>query len=124
MNSKAQRRPWDRRGLDALSGVVEKRRHQRLSTSISGHIRLGVSRIEVTTVDLSRSGALLRWNSTPDISLHVGDTLDLVLIWPLQASSCALDVEATVVRLEPDAIAVQFFHLVDEAEVQKASANH
>lgn len=124
MDSKAQRRAWDRRGLDALTGVLEKRRHQRLSTTISGHIQLGVSRVDITTVDLSRSGALLQWNDTPDISLHVGDTLDLALIWPLHASTCQLDVEATVVRLETDAVAVQFSHLMDEAMMEKASANN
>ena len=124
MNSKAQRRSWDRRGLDALSGVMEKRRHQRLSTSVSGHIQLGVSRVGITTVDLSRSGALLHWNDTPDISLHVGDTVDLALIWPLQASTCLLDVEATVVRLEADAIAVQFSHLMNESVMDKAGASH
>jgi hypothetical protein len=114
MISKAQRRSWDKRGLDALTGIVDKRRHQRIKTSIAGHILLGVSRLDFTTVDLSRSGALLRWDNTLDVSLHVGDTLELALIWPLQGSSCELHVEATVVRLETDAMAVQFFHLMDE----------
>ena len=114
MISKAQKRTWDQRGLDALSGVVERRRHQRISTSISGHIHLGVSRFETTTVDLSRSGALLNWDNALDISLQVGDSLEVSFIWPLQGSNCALHLEAKVVRLDTDAIAVQFAHLVDE----------
>jgi len=114
MDSKAQRHSWDKRGLDALTGVVEKRRHQRIVTSIAGHILLGISRLDFTTIDLSRSGALLHWENKLDVSLHVGDTLELALIWPLQASSCELHVEATVVRLETGAIAVQFFQLMDD----------
>jgi len=114
MVSKAQRREWDKRGLDALSGVVEKRRHQRIQTSIAGHMLLGVSRLEITVIDLSKSGALVQLHNTLDVPLQVGDTLELALIWPLQSSTCALQVEATAVRLETDAIAVQFFQLMDE----------
>jgi len=119
MISKAQKRSWDQRGLDALSGIVEKRRHQRLHTSISGHIHMGVSRTGITVVDLSRSGALLRWDNPLDVSLQVGDKLHLALIWPLRASTCALHVEASVVRLDTDAIAVQFSHLMGEATTRQ-----
>jgi hypothetical protein len=119
MISKVQRRSWDQRGLDALSGVVEKRRHQRIKTSIAGHIHLGVSRLEITVVDLSRSGALLRWDNPLELSLQVGDALELALIWPLQASTCALHVEGKVVRLDTDAIAVQFSHLMDEVSANQ-----
>ena len=107
MISKGQRRTWDQRGLDALSGVVERRRHQRMNTSISGHIHLGVSRLPITVVDLS-----LNWENTLDISLQVGDSLEVSFIWPLQGSNCALHVEASVVRLDTDALAVHFAQLV------------
>ena len=118
MTAKNHRRSWDQRGLDALSGIVEKRRHQRIDTSIAGHILLGVSRLDINVVNLSRSGALLNWNNTLDVDLNVGDTLELSLIWPLQASNCALQVEASIVRLDSDALAVKFAHLVDEAGIK------
>lgn len=114
MISKAQKRTWNQKGLDALTNVVERRRHQRISTSISGHIHLGVSRFEITVVDLSRSGALMRWDNKLNIPLQVGDSLEVSFIWPLQGSNCALHLEANVARLDTDAIAVQFAHLVDE----------
>jgi len=116
MISKAQRHTWDQRGLDALSDVVERRRHQRMSTSISGYIHLGVSRLPITVADLSRGGALLRWDNALDFSLHVGDSLEVSFIWPLQASNCALHVEASVVRLDTDALAVRFAHLMGESD--------
>jgi len=114
MVSKSERQAWDRRGVDALTSIVEKRRYQRIETSITGHIFLGPTRLDITVLDLSRSGARLQWSNPLNISLQVGDTLDLAFIWPFQGSNCALNVEARVVRLDTDAIAIKFSHLLEE----------
>lgn len=114
MVSKSERQAWDRRGVDALTSIVEKRRHQRIETSIEGHIFLGPTRMDITVVDLSRSGARLQWDNPLDISLQVGDTLDLAFIWPFQGSNCALNVEGKIVRLDTDAIAIKFSHLLED----------
>ena len=114
MAHNTQRNTWDRRGLDALAGVVERRRHQRIRTSISGHVHLGSTREEITVLDLSRSGALLRWDNRLNLPLQIGDAVEVSFIWPLQASNCALHIEACVARLEAGAVAVRFTHLMDE----------
>lgn len=93
------------------NGLPEKRRHQRLSASVDGEIKYGDATTRVTTLDLSKSGALLKLVKKPYRLPRIGDTVDLALVWPLGGQNGALHVEARLVRVTEDKVAVEFTHI-------------
>jgi len=92
-------------------GFEEKRRYQRLTTHVHGQILYTAGSVEIEVCDLSKSGARLKPVTAPHSLPRVGDTLDLVLTWPIPTETESLHVEAVVVRSGADDIAVEFSHL-------------
>lgn len=92
-------------------GIVEKRKHLRLSTHVHGEIFYGAEAVEVEVRDLSKSGARLKPSTRLESLPQVGETIDLSLFWPIPAETRSLHVEAMVVRAGVDDIAVEFSHV-------------
>jgi hypothetical protein len=96
---------------------AEHRRHARLNTSVDGEIRFSNSVIRVQMLDLSKSGALLKLVNQPPSMPKIGEPVHISLRWPLAAAK-KLEVDASLVRIEGGAVAVQFDHLKYEAAVR------
>ena len=97
--------------MGSSKGFAEKRRHERLTTSVDGEIQFANTTIPVHMLDLSKSGARLRLAEQAASLPKADEIIELSLIWPLATVTKALHVEARVVRVIDNSIAVEFSHL-------------
>lgn len=97
--------------MGSSNGFAEKRRHERLTTSVDGEVLFGNATIPVHMLDLSKSGARLRLREEAVSMPKAGEVIELSLIWPLATVTKALHVEARLVRVTDNTIAVEFTHL-------------
>jgi len=90
--------------------VVDQRQDARLSVSVQGGLSLNDMYYYVEMIDLSKSGARLTLENVTNAP-EVGQSAILYLVWPFEIDSGLLSVEATIVRVEKNEIAVHFNHV-------------
>lgn len=111
MYSQMSSNPQGHKGMGSSKGFAEKRRHERLTTSVDGEILFGNTTMPIVMLDLSKSGARLRLTEQQARLPKAGEVVELSLVWPLATVTKALHVEASVVRVFDNTIAVEFTHL-------------